>query len=114
MHNEAPTLMNMPSQRFPVHPPPHHHHHPHQQQQQQQYFRPTNPPPFPPAPPPPPDTFVHSTNRPPWSNPEGNIFSGSSLPPVHVGPDDEQRKILTSQLFQKHQLIPVNIFLDQI
>jgi hypothetical protein len=84
------------------------------QQQQQHHFRPTNPRfidnngPRLRLPPPPPtsgDTFGNHLTNPHWTNNDHTTY--------HVSPQltrpiqSEQQQVLTSQLFQKHQLIPV-------
>jgi hypothetical protein len=92
--------MSIPTQTFPG-----------SQQQQQQHFRPTNarfmenngtglrlsrP-----------ESFSNQPSNPHWKNSDRNTYP--SIPQLtHANHNEQQQQqILTSQLFQKHQLIPV-------
>ena len=104
-------LINMSAQVFPPN--------------QQQHFRPANRSRFPQPPLPPNvnshrmnpgESYGHPIGHSPWSHTDSNNYPVPPPPPPppqipHSTAEDEQRKVLTSKLFQKNQLIPVESFL---
>lgn len=88
--------------------------------QQQQRFRPVNSrltenigsrprmPLLPPVPPQCANPYNHQLSNPQWTNTDRNVYNPAPPPMLPSNPNElQQQQVLTSQLFQKHQLIPV-------
>lgn len=112
--------MSIPTQSYPNNQPPLPQHH---------HYQMTNPrfndnnnttlrlPPVPPGPclppplppPPPVESFSNQLSHPHWTNSDRHTYP--IMPPlIHPNQHEQnqqQQQVLTSQLFQKHQLIPV-------
>jgi hypothetical protein len=52
------------------------------------------------------ELYSNQLSNPHWTNSDRNAYTGPSSI-IHPNQNDQQQQILTSQLFQKHQLIPV-------
>ncbi|CAF2346451.1 unnamed protein product [Rotaria sp. Silwood2] len=117
--NELPSLMSIPTQSFPSNQ---------QQQQQQHHFQLANPrfienngtklrlPPVPPGPciSTSRESFNNQLSRPHWTNSDRNTYPvASQLTHSTRHEQQQQQQVLTSQLFQKHQLIPIDTLLKE-